>query len=593
MRPPRHIIVVDTWGATQDVSAAATVLRLGGGSAWQCELRGSSYTRWSSIDFTTAEQWWQWLYERCLDGRHYWLFGLRVARSWSLLGGWGEIDAGMLSWLPGRPSATDTGGSIGLIDGDPPTYMRLRGKAGWGLSVADVRNYVDADLDAMAADVCIARDTSSPAADTRNAVQVVAALMSTIIEEYGAADLGAWRPTLGGLAMSAWRSRYVQRAPLVHCHRDTETMERMSLYGGEFRAYRRGAVTGPVHMLDVNMLYPWAASEGTLPVELAAPMHATDIGAIQEWRRRLIMCADVSVESPHELYARRTETGVRWCRGRLRTTLIGDDLLAAVDYGHVVRVHGVSAYLPGHPMAEFMRACHAARMNLRSDDRPVEAALYKGLANALVGKFGQRQGSWEWVPRTAPGPAWGQWSEVDAQLHGVTTYRGLGRHAQVKVVGGEGVDSVPALTAAIHARARQRMREMIRVAGYDEVVYQAADCLHVTDVGLRALSSYVEETPGQLGMLRHQGTAMECYYRGANDYTADGIMVRAGMPAGAVETSPGVWSYEETQGMRETLAVGALGAVVVTRTRTWHAAHAARDAYDDDGRIIPDTVCEW
>lgn len=589
--PPRHIIVIDTWGDQQAVTPRSAALKLGGGVAFMCEQRGTEYTRWSQLTFTTAQQFWDWLYSQCQENRRYWLFGWGISRTWALLGGWRLIDGGELALSPGRTFAGRKVGSVGLIDGDPPTFLNLKATAGFSLSVCDVRNYVDATVEQIAADADVQLCHSSVDALCLSTVQAMTRWLTELFHVWREHELGAWRPTLGGLAYSAWRTRFVDRAPLVHCHADTESMERRALFGGEFRAYKLGEVFGPVYMLDVNMLYPWAATAGLLPVEIAAPAHAGSLQSIYQWRERLICCADVRINSPNVVYPKRREDGgVSWCCGSFWTTLIGDELLAAIDAGHVVNVGTLSAYIPGRPLDSFVGFCVQQRRLMRSLNLITRAKIFKSLANGLIGKFGQRAGRWRWCEHAGGAPTWGQWTEVDADSHEVKTFRAVAGEVQEQTSGGESIDSVPSLTAAVHARARQRMQMLRRQAGPRNVYYQASDTLHVNQQGRDNLLAYLELTQGELGALREVAVCNYVDYRGPNDFTADGKVTVAGLPAGAFESIPGVWTWHEVEGIREVLAHGPRGDVVVTHTRSWSRSRAELDLYDDEGWLIEERL---
>jgi hypothetical protein len=162
------------------------------------------------------------------------------------------------------------------------------------------------------------------------------------------------------------------------------------------------------------------------------------------------------------------------------------------------------------------------------------------MMNSLYGKFGQK--GFEWVDLTQqniteyyrkmnvplpeeyktstfqPSVNWGTNKWFAAGLNDPISVRAFNGKIQMKFPAGEHYESSPIIAGYVTSYARERLRQLIAIAGHTQVFYCDTDSLFCTKKGYKALIDKGEVEPKKLGKLKLEGTADYAKFYCPKDY---------------------------------------------------------------------------
>jgi hypothetical protein len=562
------------------------------------------------------------LHAMCRDGTKIWVFAPRLHQ---LLCGidffsamdnerWYAFD-GSARWredAPANHGRTNTGY---YCQETGCTILRVRRVRGGWLEAVDTHNYK----------VCV------PTYGSDNITQQCRYIMDWSqkwIDFVSKAGLGSLQHTITGQAWYGFRQKYLQSDIMVTSHvtytgdtyHDCDrlewgkkcrwcqaiAMERASLYGGRCECRQLGVVRamglvgteighygnqvplygghGPIYHLDVRSMY------GSVARTLAVPIRIVDSGleyqptASTDWLR---MVADVTLHLPEPIapYRVRGSRIVCWPTGHVRTVLAGPELHACSAY--ITQVHRWVQYHCHRIFTTWADDCWRWRYNISHDPTHLMTASIKALGQVLYGRFGCRARGWH---KTAAQPcsrtfdAWYQWDPIESR---VVPYRSVAGRCERYYDCGETYDSCPAITAWVYAAARMRLLELIRRAGWSNVLYYDTDSLFVGEMGLDNLNDVDEMTGSGLGSLRLVDTYQSAEFCGLKHYIVDGRVVCAGYPPPQDAYAGVAWPYDHGEPL--TLACAAeRPPLAICRVDNRRLPRPYRHGMvHDDGRVAP------
>lgn len=651
---PRNIVIVETAAARVEMEdgKGEWLERLGLGVAIAFRWEKDRPIRRTELVFSNAMQFWSWFHSRQRQGIAVWMVGHGIARSFTLMCGWDQLDNGMYTLTPRRTDtisrkkdeADDLEHQAGLIvDGDPPTIILLYG-ASSTLHIVDLENYGRATMGEIAAEtlnkIPQRPDEEAPPLAwekyLRSRAVAVQRYFTGLLTWWHESNLGTWRHTIGGLAMSAYRHRFLMEKIMVHDSKDALEIERASLVGGEYQSYWCGRIMdfwefhqchtkrrtkrdkpfrlGPIYHADCNSLYPSVMRDNDYPRQLIAWKIGT-AEDYEQWRAQgLCQIAEVRVRTCQRPYQKWIEGERYWCIGEFWTTLCGPELAAAYDAGHVCEFKRLACYLPGKLFTSFVEFFGARKEAMADPREKLRRRFAKLCMNALAGKFGQRAAQWDSIQYHFPLPLpsiladvmdqngtlvrrrivdrkYGKWGEMMADGE-VRAHRAISGHVQIEGIGGEALDSCPAIEAFVNAYARERMRSVRVMAGDENVIYLANDGLHLTEEGWERIRTERESYPGEIGKFRLVKRVTRGEYRGPHDYTQDGIHTIAGIQSEALENEEGVYTSLQGQTLRSILLQEPGGFLRVKEVRRKIGELHPRGRMRKDGRVFPYRIAD-
>jgi hypothetical protein len=600
--------------------------RLAWGIAESVRYQNSRQERWQRLLFTKSDEFWAWLIARYRSNTSVWLIGHGIARTFTLLRGWELLDSGFWRLTPhqhdsrGRKAEREDDieqENTLVVDNDPPVIMLLH-HDGWTVHVVDIENYGRCTLSEVYEsihNVPYERPADSDGFDRwrfhlEKVVESIRKRFVSLLEFWLNCDLGNWRHTLGGLAMAAYRHRFMgTNSLLVHNCLQALEVERESLVGGEFRCFWVGRVLellgrndgrrpgdgssgrqcriGPIYQLDVNSLYPSVMRGNVYPRDFVAWKEPGSIEDIVQWQQYLCLIARVYVATEHDTYPVMVGGERQWAVGRFWTTLAGPELKRALQRGHILAVGRLTAYGWAELFTQFVEWFHQRRLSAISRNDEIGQRWAKSLPCALAGKFGQWHHPYDSIRYWGDEhPRYGSWVEVfDDQT--VREFRSISGQVQIKQSGIEALNSIPAIEAYVNSYARCRMDDLRKIAGIENLIYQDSDGLHVTQDGFDRLQSEMESMPHELGKLRLVRVIETAEYRGPHDYTANGEHCVAGLPADADVDQGGNYDRTDIPTMRMILTRQPGGFMRIKRVRLSMGRYHPRGVLHPDGRVTP------
>lgn len=571
-RTPQTIVALACEPAPEEVPHTAGAARnvLGFGVACMSRLERGKCSRKEWFEFVDAAAFWTWLELQFRDRRAVWVVSARLFRDLCLLGFPELLEQRIYALAGGSENLTskqrrdvknDFQGFSCLAD--PPTIIPAR-RLGRSVTMVDLRNYFPSDEKALGEKIgapLLERPGDSAGfaewqAYTSRRCRIAQESLAALVETWQREDLGVWQFTAAGLAMRAYRHRFMpKKAILMDAHEPATELGREALAGGEARCFYIGDIVargerralvpwepdddgprqreGPVYVVDVTSFYGAMMKGNLFPCELAAFKPDGDVEDLQTWRKRLCLVARVEVESAEQTYPYAhhsdDERTRYWAVGRFWTTLCGPELLRALDAGHVRQVGPIAAYLPGRLFDRYVDYMWQKRSESEGADRE----MYKLLLVSLPGKFGQKSPTWQETGEESHEQKWGPLIRGHAQRGGVERYRVFAGYVQRADEPTETQNSFPLIEAYVNSYGRAWMANVRARVGEQHVIYQHTDSLHLTAQGYRNLRKLGLVRPGELGFFRLVDRYERATYRGISDYTLDGRNVVAGLPCDA------------------------------------------------------------
>jgi len=546
--------------------------------------------------------------------RTTWVIGPELSRTLTLIDWWGECVAGRVASVRIDDDATEPPddhqeqrqriGSIVCLN-DPPFILACW----WGrhrMVLVDLRNYIDQDIGAIASrlnqvtlrEIGVNPETTGPDMDVQSHLAATWFVMRPLIDLWREASPGPWGPTLASLAWNSWRHSYMpEKSVLVHGDERALLMERLAYYGGRCRINYAGAVVskgsadlpiaermdlpvfevaGQLALCDYRSLYPWCVSNVPMPARLRR--HHNGEGAIVARcvTGDSVGVAHVTLRTDRPDYPCRVDRETLmpmlgpWASapegwdgrphrviypvGEFETVLCGAELKMALSRGHVQRVWEWYEY-DGATVASRWCANHDQhRQHWQLAGLTNQAAIHKGLMNALCGRFGKRRHQWVADPDWNGIHQWGQHAIRDLDTDELVTRRWLFGCCERSQPAGEDYNSCPAIAAAIAAAARVVVLGTIGQVDPRKWWYSDTDSIHApldSVLGIAACRDHWSVPMGSLRLVEETGSAV---YLGRRCYRWGKEWRACGVPKDAQLVADCAWRYEVGQRAQSLLA---------------------------------------
>lgn len=571
-----------------------------GWAAFRRRGRKGKWGRPQWLRFTTRAEWWDWLDAKIRHHSKMYLFAHNVDFDAPVLGAFTE--------LPARGWELD-----GAIIEGPPTILtwKWRGvhwrrpwKAGtWRLRrpwLKSVRTLVWIDtlnlwrmpLKTIGESIGLAKLTMpSPDASAQDwdayGKRDVEVIMAACLRWWAwlrEHDLGGFAPTLAGQAFRAYRHRFMSKGILIDANESALELARQALHGGRTECHRIGFVQGPVHVLDINAMYPDIMRRHRVPMYLRGIYGHVSHQDMTKWLLLDCVVADVEIETDVPIYGVVHEDRLCFPVGVFRVTLTTPELRFAHAQGHIRKIHRAAVYIGGVIFKDYVEFFTRLRDVAKVQENRMDELCAKTMGNSLFGKFGQRGRRFEGIGECPEHIAL-KWTHVDLQAKTSTNMRALGGLVQSWVADGEAMDSHPSIAAHITAYGRVELWELNRLAGAGNVFYNDTDSLHVNDAGLERLKGHIN--PTRLGALKLEGTHPSAEYRGPKDYSLGATSKTKGVRSSAGWVSPDTAYQTQFTSLKGLIQRGDLDAPFTSlQTKTLKRAYQ-KGVVQPNGLVLP------
>lgn len=549
---PSNLVFFDSesWrpGPTNKPNVKELRLRLW--SAIALRLEGDRITRRVHAQGRTEEEFWTFLDSRCHPRLPLWAFAHNLGFDLTLLDYWHQQRQGRYTIGPvERPPNPRTGRPrkpwVGKLCLEArPTFLVCRGPSGT-LKMVCTGNYWPGSVEDMGQSFGLAKvplpDWDAPEdawfARCDRDVEILEAAVVDLIKRWVGDDSGTFQLTAPALAMR----NFMHTAPFRAKGRDTPNlviepehpaipMERDSLYGGRFEAFKVGQLPGPVYHLDVNSCYLSAMEDGLFPVCHRGPLLDPTPDGLWRAMQAYGAVARVLINATGDTYPIRLEKppAVLHATGRFWTTLTGAELLRALDSGHVDAVEKAWLFSLGPLFKGWARKWHDRKIEAEKNNDRAGRDYAKLIGLSLYGKWSQHGFGWHDRPELGPDPFDRRWAVHDVDEGTIRTYRAVAGVVQEWCEHTPPRHLFPAISAYVSAMVRERMRTTIAGCPERSVYYLGADSLIVSQEGYDSLVARGLVDPQALGLFKVKGAYSSAEVRGANVYRLGDHWTQAG-----------------------------------------------------------------
>jgi hypothetical protein len=409
----------------------------------------------------------------------------------------------------------------------------------------------------------------------------------------GCLRLPGFESTPAAQAASIYRQRYAKGrikrpgddAPLK--------LDRHAYYGGFTEAFFLGRYEGQCYHVDVNGLYPHVMARKLYPCELVDSGGGSPPRGVMDPEPGYGATAEVYLDTPDWSYPVRGRDQTLWCYGKVRTALAGPELQAAIERGHVKRVGRWNLYRLDDLFSSYVATFWELRRRAKERQDELTDHVCKVLLNALHGKFGQRDGDWQYAGRTeSPGTfTAGAW--VDPTREERRDVRVMDGHFFGRLRDQEHPQGFVPIAAWCASYGRRFMEEMRLYLQPENVLYQATDAFIINQDGYDLLNELGCVDTGGLGDWKTEDAYQWISIANINQFDHDHGWKHSGVKSGSAVTADGIFQVEDWEGFSASLFAGHLGSVSTRIRYVKPSRKYSRRIVRADGRTVPFRIDNW
>lgn len=550
---PSNLLFFDSETYSPEItpSGGQKALRLRLWCAIAGRLENGRLTRRVECRGTTADEFWAFVDTRLNRQNPLWMWCHNAAADWTWCDLWGELLAGRIGlgpFAPPRPKGSKKKGRAWrgrlVIEGRPNFLVGRR--RGATLKAVDSGNYWQGSLAAIGESYGLPKGTW-PGFESNDQelsdyclrdCEVLERAVCSLLTWWRREDCGVFQLSAPALALTNWKHTTKCLTPDGHQvdvvwepNADYHRFERAGYYGPRFEAFYEGLVPGPVYKADVNSCYLSVMEDNLFP---RAHANLPRVTTPDELRRRLCIwgaVANVRIASQTDTYPwrpRKHPMQLAVC-GQFWTTLVGPELVRALDAGHVVEVGRVEFYEMHKMFRGWARTWHNRKIEAQAKGDIGHADFCKLFGVSLTGKFGQHGTGWRDRLDMGFEPYNRKWVGIDRKTDHRAVFRGVAGVIQQYVEGDEPGHCSPIISAYISAYAREHMRWSISKLPLRSVYYVGSDALVLSRAGAMALSELGLIHPTEFGLFKLSNAHADGEIVGTNHYRLGGIWTRSGV----------------------------------------------------------------
>jgi len=372
--------------------------------------------------------------------------------------------------------------------------------------------------------------------------EVLATLIIKHIQFIKENDLGCFKPTIAGQALTAFRHRFMHSNLLIHNFMDILSLEQRSYRGGRCEAFRLGTFKD-IYKLDINSMYPYVMKNfryPTRPVTNRVLADCTLDMLTESYKSDKFVIADCDLKLNEPLIAVKREK-LFFPTGRIRQVITEPEiryLLNTPAIGSIEKIHSMVAYEQENIFDSYVDYFY--KLKSESDNKAI-VLMSKLFLNSLYGKFGQHCSTMS--EKITDPIKIKMYFEIMKEENTLEIFDGISSkyirkgddlYHIVKVEGEYANNSIPGIASAVTAYSRTLLYDLIRVSG--ECLYCDTDSLFVGASGYEKLKSlgYLHEK--EIGKLKVEEIG-EVTINGAKDYIFNGKSKLKGIKSDATKIS--------------------------------------------------------
>lgn len=392
-------------------------------------------------------------------------------------------------------------------------------------------------------------------------------------------ELGNFEPpwTIGSLAWGIYTSGRVTEELSITTSEQERSFQREAIFGGRCEAFYTGfaetqdfraaggqvdcspdsprMLTSDLNYVDINSCYGSIMADGSLPIGLDTSKDAWAGFSRDNCDDAVQWLAKVEVITDEPAFPVRLEQGTVYPTGRYITTLCGPELVEGIRLGYVRSVIDSRRFVMGKPFARVSELLMKRRSKAKEHGENQLSSLLKMALNSFAGLWGRKSNRWQPVKNEHCPHAWGEWLHHNFTSNTLTRRRAIAGALEELSITDTHKDSFPAVLGWIQSYARLKLLNLIRLSGWDNVLYCDTDGLIVTQEGLLRLcsdASLWSQSPGGLSV-RESYKWVDVY--GPKRYITDLGYSVSGVPQWGTTRDKSGWNWRSTSTVQSSLTV--------------------------------------
>jgi len=540
---PSHFIFVDTETFNVEIESNKYEARLKMGVACyyrNYKMRGKQYIQEEWLEFTTTDEFNNWLLSKLYDKTNLWCFAHNMKFDFQVLG--------VAKFMMEHDFTTD----IAVID-SPPFFIRYRNAKKAVMFICSM-NYFVTSLKKLGESIGEAK-LKMPVNDApkeewqkynRQDVVVLKTAILLFIDFVKQHNLGNFQKTLASQAFSAYRHRFMNKSIFIHSDESVLEMERNSYHGGRTECFFIGERKDNFYLLDVNSMYPAVMFDNEFPFQLQGTTENIDIITLKQLLKVYCCVAQVEIQTNIPVYPLVQDNKIIFPIGNFITYLTTPEIKFALENNHIKQIIKVAVYRKSKIFYNYVDELYKLRLQYKQQNNSAFEYMLKIMMNSLYGKFGQSGKHWNTID-TFPDLKFEEWIEKDIDTGEIKKYRKLLGTIQIMQQESESRHSFPAIAAHVTAYSRILLWNYITLAGCKNVFYCDTDSLLVNSTGLNNLKPIINKY--KLGALKLEKEFSYINIRSPKDYVFDKIVKIKGVRKQAIKISENEFQQDQFWGI--------------------------------------------
>lgn len=517
---PKTIVFVDVESKTSvnDEGAEIDTLRVGWACFWRrYKTRANDTFVWH--EFYNCNDFWAWLFSLHKQSKKIYVVSHNIKYDMSVLNAWHYLpDDG---WTCSKPFFNNNVMIMGFRK-DKKKIVLINNGNYFMTSLKEIGKTVG--LEKLDVDFRTVSDSDLSLYCKRD-VEILIKLWQIFLNFISSEDVGGFKPTIGSLAIHAFRHKFMDHEIFIHKHERAILLERLAYHGGRTECFRLGKFEGEdYYKLDVNSMYPYVMKNEVYPTKMIFHGYSCSVDKLAELLQDRLIIAQVTISTCDNYYPIKTDSKLIFGIGTFITTLCTPELKLAIDSNVIIRVHEYCVYESAPIFENYVKFFWRKRCEAIESNNQIFNYFFKLMLNSLYGKFGQRACEMKVVGKCEPNEFRVE-NCINADSHErfeLIYFCGLIYRREFI---GESYDSFVAIAAHVTSYARIKLLELMLKTRFDNIMYCDTDSLFINRTGLDNLKSVIE--PKTLGMLKIEDQTNCFVIHNCKDYSfGDSIKIK-------------------------------------------------------------------
>jgi len=333
-------------------------------------------------------------------------------------------------------------------------------------------------------------------------------------------NLGGFAITTAGMAMHAFKHRFMDKKVWIHSNEEALKLEREAYHGGRCEALRIGInQESDYYALDVNGMYAQVEMKYALPVSLLGFYDNRGVRELQLSLQKYAVIALVDVDAHDPVYPAKIGDQLEYPTGMITVALTTGELQYAFEHDEIKAVHCYTVYRQAMLMKEYGEYFSQLKAKYTQEGNWLMRQLCKDFPNMLYGKFGQKGSKSSVIGDCDPA--------IFRYCDGYDTVSN--ERYDLLMAGGKVTkivetpaawDTFVAIAAHVTAYARLCLWDLMVKAGLENVYHVATDSLVVNQAGYNRLADRIDTV--KVGFLKVEQKGGRLIVYGKNDWELAG-----------------------------------------------------------------------